>query len=364
MLFGMVAGQYVPIIIHPLSEKINASISNKKIIQIYGQPVNEPIMLKIGKNYCPEANRYKIVTSSNILNADIYIMNIDKYSSFIKKYSRMMPIDTKKILLLYVKGSPFSVVNQGFEYEKSKGKFYHWVSSFYHTSFFRIPFGYYQDARNKKKIDSKVQEGFLYRKSAALAIVSNCNSANSIRDKYIAELSKNFPVDLFGKCYNNYIDKRERAIKLNEYKFYLSFENVHCDEYITEKYWDTVQYGTIPIILGTEKYLKGILKNSYINVFDFQSPKQLSEYLNFVSSNKTEYFKYHLWRKYYSAYNYIPDSCKLLNKITKSLKSKMLDDPTINKIADTSICLPSKAVEDKILQRASNIWEYTTEGFS
>ena len=40
--------------------------------------------------------------------------------------------------------------------------------------------------------------------------------------------------------------------------------------------------------------------NSFINAEEFESAEQLAEFLIFLSENKTEYNKYHLWRQYYS----------------------------------------------------------------
>lgn len=65
---------------------------------------------------------------------------------------------------------------------------------------------------------------------------SNCGGSNH-RYKYINELQKYIHVDIYGNCgslkcpghFNN------DCPLINDYKFYLSFENSNCDEYITEK---------------------------------------------------------------------------------------------------------------------------------
>lgn len=45
-------------------------------------------------------------------------------------------------------------------------------------------------------------------------------------------------------------------------------------------------------------YLFKIPKSGYINALDFQSPKHLSDYLNYLDSNKTAYNEYFRWKKH------------------------------------------------------------------
>ena len=36
----------------------------------------------------------------------------------------------------------------------------------------------------------------------------------------------------------------------NNYYFYLAFENSLCDEYITEKFFRTLKFNTVPVVMG------------------------------------------------------------------------------------------------------------------
>ncbi|KAF0985397.1 hypothetical protein HZS_497 [Henneguya salminicola] len=136
-----------------------------------------------------------------------------------KKYSNTIKSKYKKILIVHSIESPNSVIVQNFDYQKSQKYFVHWIISYYQNSFFHIPYGYYERAEKIKNIDKNVRKWFVQRKNAALAIISNCYFAETIRLEYIVELKKYFGVDSFGECYDKEISHLKRQAKLSEYKF-------------------------------------------------------------------------------------------------------------------------------------------------
>lgn len=71
--------------------------------------------------------------------------------------------------------------------------------------------------------------------------VSNCGARNTRRE-YAMELSKHIEVDIYGACGPLKCSRRDTKCfdMLNtDYKFYLSFENSNCRDYITEKFFVT-----------------------------------------------------------------------------------------------------------------------------
>ena len=57
-----------------------------------------------------------------------------------------------------------------------------------------------------------------------------------------------------------------------DYKFYLAFENAICPDYVTEKFFNTLLFSTVPIVYGGADYdANGAPPNSYIDVRNFSS---------------------------------------------------------------------------------------------
>ena len=55
------------------------------------------------------------------------------------------------------------------------------------------------------------------------------------------------------------------------YWFYLSFENSICQDYITEKFWRTLELETVPVVMGGGNYLRDapeMVVCSYLIIFE------------------------------------------------------------------------------------------------
>lgn len=70
-----------------------------------------------------------------------------------------------------------------------------------------------------------------------------------------------------------------------QYKFYLSFENAICDDYVSEKLFHVLDYDTIPITYGGANYSKIVPHWSTIDALSFSGPKDLASYLKYLNDN-------------------------------------------------------------------------------
>ena len=57
------------------------------------------------------------------------------------------------------------------------------------------------------------------------------------------------------------------------YRFYLSFENAICRDYVTEKIFNALRLNTIPVVLGGADYSALLPPHSFIDARDHQGPE-------------------------------------------------------------------------------------------
>ncbi|KAI1285068.1 Alpha-(1,3)-fucosyltransferase C [Halotydeus destructor] len=156
------------------------------------------------------------------------------------------------------------------------------------------------------------------KKSRMIAwFVSNCNTP-SHREDFVTELRKTIPVDIYGDCgpfqcqpkmSTDCYDKIA-----NQYRFYLSFENSLCKDYLTEKFLHVTQFNIIPIVFGGANYSKMAAPRSYIDALSFKSPKQLGKHLIRLAKNADEYNEYFNWKRKFT-YKADPYPCQLCRKL-------------------------------------------------
>ena len=142
-------------------------------------------------------------------------------------------------------------------------------------------------------------------------LVSHCNAPNK-REKFVALLNKITQVDIYGRCAKDFgltnkiphYSEEEKEL-LSSYKFYLSFENTHCPEYVTEKIYkiinsDISHNPPVPIVMGPNKsfYEEILPSNSFIHVDDYESAESLGNYLYELNTQPSQYFKYLKFRNH------------------------------------------------------------------
>uniref|UniRef100_A0A3B4BP72 Fucosyltransferase n=1 Tax=Pygocentrus nattereri TaxID=42514 RepID=A0A3B4BP72_PYGNA len=133
-------------------------------------------------------------------------------------------------------------------------------------------------------------------------IVNNWNDS-FWRVKYFNQLSNHIKVDTFGGHFGRYLSYRDYFKTMSSCKFYLSFENSIHKDYITEKLFNPMISGTVPVVLGPPRanYEEFIPADSFIHVNDFKTPQELAEHLTYLDQNQEMYEQYFTWRKHFVA---------------------------------------------------------------
>jgi alpha-1,3-fucosyltransferase len=133
--------------------------------------------------------------------------------------------------------------------------------------------------------------------------VSNCET-DSRRESLAGNLSRFIPVDIYGKCGDGQHQCRNQAscdlMISRNYRFYLSFENSLCTDYVTEKLYRPLAHDTVPVVYGGSNYSLFLPAGSYINAMDFESPQSLANYLKTLMIDDELYLSYFRWRRQYT----------------------------------------------------------------
>lgn len=125
----------------------------------------------------------------------------------------------------------------------------------------------------------------------------------SNRRVYLQELMSYLDVHSYGKVLNNRSLQNDNgtASKLDvmsKYKFTIAFENAIAQDYVTEKFFDPLEAGSVPVYLGAPNvadFAPG--DHCYIDVRDYPSPRALADYLLKVAADDTLYSHFSKWRK-------------------------------------------------------------------
>lgn len=226
-------------------------------------------------------------------------------------------------------------------FEKDWG-YFNWSMSFRFESDVFWPYGYFVE-QNTDKVITPAQDPvwrqrdpdhyerpFFHnetmlrvikkKRKMAAWFVSNCNLTPSNRMSVAKQMGKFVTVDIYGKCGTKTCmkDKHEECQQMLEqdYMFYLSFENSLCRDYLTEKVFSNMNYLIIPVLYNAAENHKFLPPNSYLNVLDYGSIKELTDHMQFLASHPEEYIKYFWWKEFYyvrSGYSFC-DLCVKLHE--------------------------------------------------
>eukprot|EP01034_Spumella_vulgaris_P032079 gene32079-39625_t len=91
--------------------------------------------------------------------------------------------------------------------------------------------------------------------------------------------------------------KAKRAV-IGRFLFNMAFENSIEPGYVTEKPWDALMAGTVPVYLGDAIHLKALLPHPKAAIFvaDYPNITALVDHLKYLAGNETAYEEHRSWR--------------------------------------------------------------------
>uniref|UniRef100_T1K425 Fucosyltransferase n=1 Tax=Tetranychus urticae TaxID=32264 RepID=T1K425_TETUR len=231
-----------------------------------------------------------------------------------------------QIWILYILESPLHTPSF-----RSLNDVINWTASYRHDSDIVTPYEKFVYYDSDVKAHSQSTNYAKGKTKKVAWFVSNCSARNK-RLQYARSLAEYIQVDIFGRCGSLKCSRTkadECFSKLDkEYKFYLSFENSNCRDYITEKFYSNgLNHSVIPITMGAhpEDYKRSAPANSFIHVDDFPSPHQLAQYLDQLDANDTLFNQYFTWKgsgEFINTYFW----CRLCAMLHAPIKPKNYDN--------------------------------------
>jgi len=123
------------------------------------------------------------------------------------------------------------------------------------------------------------------------------------RNRYVFDLMRKIRVDSCGKmlrtCHREVGPGWAGRIELMRgYKFTLAMENSISPDYVTDKFFDPLSVGSVPVYRGAADVRKlAPHPDSYVDAADFESPAHLARHLSELDRDDAAYSKLHSWRQ-------------------------------------------------------------------
>ncbi|XP_037071093.1 3-galactosyl-N-acetylglucosaminide 4-alpha-L-fucosyltransferase FUT3-like [Pollicipes pollicipes] len=137
-------------------------------------------------------------------------------------------------------------------------------------------------------------------------VSSHCHT-ESQRETYVRQMRDTIDIDVYGECgeLSCPITKKGFCMRLfqQHYTFMLAFENALCEDYVTEKFFNALQYGLVPVVLGGANYSRLAPPGSFVDAQQFASPRHLAEHLLHLSGAPAELARLHAWRNHHRVYS-------------------------------------------------------------
>jgi hypothetical protein len=157
-------------------------------------------------------------------------------------------------------------------------------------------------ARYGKSLPAPNYQGFTREKGKKIATIASFkdlgallrNNINidltALRNQIAMEGHQLGKVDIYGpgwplgtalEDFRYHEDRRKKKIDtLKKYHFHLCFENTNIEYYCTEKIWECLAAGCLPIYYGNDTIYEDFPSGSFLDYRAFQSPKQLFAFID------------------------------------------------------------------------------------
>ncbi|KAK3022553.1 hypothetical protein RJ639_047491 [Escallonia herrerae] len=131
----------------------------------------------------------------------------------------------------------------------------------------------------------------------AAAFISNC-AARNFRLQALEALEKsNIKIDSYGGCHRNRDGHVEKVEALKRYKFSLAFENSNEEDYVTEKFFQSLVAGSVPVVVGAPNIQDfAPSPGSVLHIKELKDVDSVSKKMKYLAENADAYNQSLRWK--------------------------------------------------------------------
>lgn len=134
-----------------------------------------------------------------------------------------------------------------------------------------------------------------------VALFQSSKLTASGRNALLADLARHLPIDSYGAfMHNRDLPKPDRgpatkAAVIASYPFCIAFENAIAPDYVTEKLYDPLLAGAVPVYLGAPNAAQFAPEGSYIDAGRFPDMAALAAHLRGLAADREAYETHFRW---------------------------------------------------------------------
>lgn len=131
----------------------------------------------------------------------------------------------------------------------------------------------------------------------AAAFISNCGARNFRLQALEALERANIRIDSYGSCHHNKAGRVDKVEALKRYKFSLAFENSNEEDYVTEKFFQSLVAGSIPVVVGAPNIQDfAPSPNSFLHIKELKDAASVAKNMKYLAENPIAYNESLRWK--------------------------------------------------------------------
>ncbi|XP_022897122.1 glycoprotein 3-alpha-L-fucosyltransferase A-like isoform X1 [Olea europaea var. sylvestris] len=131
----------------------------------------------------------------------------------------------------------------------------------------------------------------------AAAFISNCAARNFRLQALVALEKSNIKIDSYGGCHRNRNGRVEKVETLKRYKFCLAFENSNEEDYVTEKFFQCLVAGSVPVVIGAPNIQDfAPCSGSLLHIRELKDVDSVAKSMKYLAENPSAYNESLRWK--------------------------------------------------------------------